>query len=429
MANRRRRCGKAPLAQCEYALESKNDDPHNGVAATAMRQRRKRWRPQPRLLLMLTSGVGRAAGRIATPNRLVPESAAAHRLRDGSDGGAADGMAGLDDMVYHPLGVSSAATWPMAETCSFRSLDALQPNATLESAPPWQPICFPRAGRHPGRTYAGMLMWTSRGDFGIRRAVLAMLGDEYAYYESPLFTAYKLLALGRIHELSARIFPSLGDDGWMQGNVTYGYDEFWQAVTRLAFDLSPAISPAVTSPTVTSAVVAAFPRAASEAEAVALAKALVDNLFDLPAEELLKRFYRGGEQLEDSYFALFSSYAYRSARWIYGRDEASWPPAPSGVLVLAPAATARGLDLDYLKLAELFGAKTVGETAETAADRVGEAAARLAAEIVEGADSGGGRAEADASAVAAAVAAGWRHWWRRSTMTCAFAGTKTSLSC
>ncbi|CAM9649530.1 unnamed protein product [Phaeothamnion confervicola] len=227
------------------------------------------------------------------------------------------------------------AAQPLSPTASFEAYDSSLPNVTI-AANSRRVARFPRGRHEPMPTYAGMKMWTSRGRMDCRRAVLAMLGDGSAYYESPMFTAYRLFALAQIHQLSTAVFPSVGDGGWQSDAMLRdSYTEFWPQVTARAFDPE---------------FFGRFPTAATEAEAVALAKALVDDFFASAApEDFAARFLSDEDFFEDPHFLAYSSLNYRSAMYEYGMDDVG--DSPAALLALAPAARRRGLDGGYWKLA------------------------------------------------------------------------------
>ncbi|CAM9952176.1 unnamed protein product [Phaeothamnion confervicola] len=94
-----------------------------------------------------------------------------------------------------------------------------------------------------------------------------------------------------------------------------------------------------------------MPLAGRTADAVELAKALVDDAFDMSVGAFHDAYMKG-DGLEDTYFALYSSLNYRKTFYSYGRDwVGSTPPA---VLVLAPEARRRGLDYGYLIMREVY---------------------------------------------------------------------------
>ncbi|CAM9478474.1 unnamed protein product [Phaeothamnion confervicola] len=260
-----------------------------------------------------------------------------------------------DNRIWPAFPINGLGSLP---TASFAELDLMGPNLTLHSGREYPDVKFPRGRHEPTRTYIGLEMWNSRGDMPARKAVLAMLGDEYAYYESPLFTAYKLMALGRVHELPDRVFRNAGKL-WEQWNYGYphGYNSFWADVASRAHE---------------EAFLRRFPRATSEAEAVVLAKALLDSLFTMPARELrdtylgykyddLARKYSDDPfyRMVDPSFVVFSMLSYRNAAQMYGvKGEDSGggnrggDEGGSSVLVLAPEARLRGMDGNFFKLQE-----------------------------------------------------------------------------
>ncbi|CAM9381879.1 unnamed protein product [Phaeothamnion confervicola] len=268
-----------------------------------------------------------------------------------------------------------------APSVSFEEWESRAPTLTAASSS-GQETMFPRGRREPLRSYCGLEMWNSRGNMDHRRAILAMLGDEYAYYETPLFTAYKLLALGRIHELGRAVRPSASDHGWAEEPDTqHGYDQFFAEAAETAFS---------------GGLAALFPRAATEAEAVAVAKALVDEGFYMEADIARDRYlgfdFEGLKlaaaegwapdfdpyyRIDDPYFMLFSSLCYRKAAALYGNRKreggggggngsygggyAAALGAGLAVLVLSPAARLRGLDYSFFRLQESLTAQWWGE--------------------------------------------------------------------
>ncbi|CAM9938445.1 unnamed protein product [Phaeothamnion confervicola] len=163
----------------------------------------------------------------------------------------------------------------LAPTCSYGPLSALTPDRTLVSQWPLEPTTFPRTKNHPAPLYAGLQMWESRGAMTVRRAAMAMLGDLTVFYETPLFTAYRLLALGRTFETHDYVYHSLGCGGFNEDWLIDGYGDFFNMVSFRAYD------PAERE---------RFPRAESEAEAAAIAKMLVDDFFDMSPEDFRLRF-------------------------------------------------------------------------------------------------------------------------------------------
>ncbi|CAM9548554.1 unnamed protein product, partial [Phaeothamnion confervicola] len=298
----------------------------------------------------------------------------------GVDGGLVMEQDGKEIWATFPADGDST---PLAPECSFRVYDMAAPNLTLPATT--EPDAhFPRGRRDPSRSYIGMKMWTSRGDMDARRAVLAMLGDGGAYYESPLFTAYKLLALGRVHELSRKVFRSTGNWQWQQDDLPHGYGEFWAEITARAFDRS---------------YMGRFPRAADEAEAAALAAALMDDLFfGHSAAEIDRKFLANGK-IEDPYFLVFSMLCYAKATVWYAAD-----PKGYNLLILDPEARDRGLDGGYYKLREKRRTVLAADAAAAAAAAV-EAAAAAAAAAATAATAPAGEDTWAATAAATATAA------------------------
>ncbi|CAM9161032.1 unnamed protein product [Phaeothamnion confervicola] len=235
----------------------------------------------------------------------------------------------------------------LAET--YGPLDALNPDRTIQSSWPMAPITFTRTRNEPGPLYAGLQMWESRGAMSVRRAVMAMLGDPTIYYEAPLFTAYRLLALGRTYDVHKYIYHSLGCGGYNDDALRDGYNDFFHMVTFRSYD---------------NAENGGFPLAANEAEAAALAKALVDDFFNMPPEEFRERYMRDdvggteGRALLDPAYALYATMCKRMAWYAYAHDQVFSATkklyvAPQ-MLVLEPAACARSIDLNYMELKESY---------------------------------------------------------------------------
>jgi hypothetical protein len=77
---------------------------------------------------------------------------------------------------------------------------------------------FPRKNR---LSYIGLSMWNSRG-ISLERAIQAMLGDDNAFYESPLFTKLKHLCMGSINQIKEVIYSTSGH--WTKD----GLDKFFR---------------------------------------------------------------------------------------------------------------------------------------------------------------------------------------------------------
>lgn len=76
------------------------------------------------------------------------------------------------------------------------------------------------------KTYAGTSVWNSRG-MNLTQAVRAMLGDPFAYYESALFTVYKMVLLNQSASLPDLVYdwdrghwPTTEDGPWPQYKVS-----------------------------------------------------------------------------------------------------------------------------------------------------------------------------------------------------------------
>ncbi|CAM9308971.1 unnamed protein product, partial [Phaeothamnion confervicola] len=205
-----------------------------------------------------------------------------------------------------------------------------------------------------------MDVWCSRGGMDVPWAVMAMLGDRFAFYGTPVFHAYKALAMGALHRMSDILFPSTEAESaaWflIERNKRHGYDDLYVILTQIAFNKTA---------------MAHFPRAASEAEAVLLAKALTDDMFAVDAETLDRDFI--GMEVEVSDAIAYATMVYDTAAEHYGRDV-------HGVKVLevAPSARHRGLDGGFHRLHGVVKAHTAAALAAAGA-ATAEAAAAAAA--------------------------------------------------
>ncbi|CAM9750299.1 unnamed protein product, partial [Phaeothamnion confervicola] len=80
--------------------------------------------------------------------------------------------------------------------------------------------------------YVGMDVWCSRGGMDMPSAVMAMLGDRFAYYGTPVFNAYKMLAMGSVHRMTEFLYPSTVPVGvdWFseERTIRHSYDDVYQ---------------------------------------------------------------------------------------------------------------------------------------------------------------------------------------------------------
>ncbi|KAI9135881.1 hypothetical protein BKA69DRAFT_1179392, partial [Paraphysoderma sedebokerense] len=186
-------------------------------------------------------------------------------------------------------------------------------------------LSYPLGSYH--LTYAGLGMWNSRG-IDLHRAIAAMLGDPYQYYESPLFTLYKLIHMNRTNDIRQLVYPSAPP---FTGHSFDG--QIAQFLNQVVAAEQKRIQ---------------VPEVLNEKEAVCRARELMDERFAMMSDQdITQKFLRGGGYSEDPWDAIFSISYVGVDPYYYGPN----------LLVLDKDVEQRGIDLNLYQKKFLCGGK------------------------------------------------------------------------